>query len=172
MKIFALLALSVLSLAGCETPTPQMGMTPAPQAANTPAGPTHPVTTTRAVQLFDAICGASLVDEFSSAKSKMAANGIAIPSPKGTATVYSATEDVSFHIQKGPGFGNTCSMVWGTGDARSSVLASISAINPFMNSEIGMITRYRNQRRLVLFSGGDSRIGNTSYYNLKLLSDH
>lgn len=169
MKIFVLLAVAAVALAGCETPGATVT---ASAAANKPAGPSHPVTTTRAVQLFDAVCGASLASDFSAAKSKMAANGITIPSPMGTATVYSATEDVSFQISKGPGYGNTCSLVWGTTETKTNVLKSVSTINAFRNSEIGLMTLYRNQRRLVLFSGGTGHIGGTAYYNLKLLSDH
>ena len=161
------------ALSACEAPAAPPVATSQPAATeDTPAGPSHPVTTARAVQLFDTVCGASLGSEFASAKAKMAANGITLPSPLGTATVYSATEDVSFQIQDGPGFGKTCSLVWGTTDARSTVTASVNTINRFQPTALGLAARYRNQDRMVLFDGGRSKIGGTVYYSLKLLSAH
>ena len=171
MRAATFATVAALCLAGCEESTVQAPL-PVAQAASTPAGPMHPVATSRAIQLFDAVCGASLDNDFKSASSLMAANGVAVASPFGTPTVYSATEDVSFQIQDGPGFGKTCSMVWGTQDRLDVVFNTLMAIGKFRPTDIGVMALYRGQQRLVILNDGRQKSGTTTYYNLKLLSDH
>ncbi|MGL4278739.1 MAG: hypothetical protein ACRCS0_00100, partial [Albidovulum sp.] len=84
MSSGALLAAITLALAGCVQTS---GSNP-PSAAVASGNP-RPVATTRAVQLFDAVCGGSLANDFASAKSLMAKHGVTAPSPMGTPTVYS-----------------------------------------------------------------------------------
>jgi hypothetical protein len=167
MKANAWFVAFALALSGCVNTTGS-----APPGSKTEAASSRSVSTARAIQLFDAICGGSLANDFASAKALMAKNGVTVRSPVGTATVYSETENVSFQIQDGPGFGNTCSMVWGTSEARSTVVTAVSKIGPFKSTPLGTATVYRGQRYLVLFGGGSQKTGPVAYYNLKLLSDH
>ena len=162
-----------LALGACEE-APRLSVTPGTvqSGAATIASQNPPVTATRAVALFDAVCGASLKDEFASAAKLAKANGVSVPSPFGTPTIYSGTEDLSFQVQDGPGFGKTCSMVFGSTQPKATVMAGVSQINPFRPSDIGLMALYRDQQRLVLFVDGGSAVGKTHYYNLRLLSDH
>jgi hypothetical protein len=162
--ILALTAAALL--AACVPATAPQSGTPVAAVA---AGTATPVSGARAVALFDAVCGGSLPN-FASATAKMASNGIAAPSPLGTPTVYSATEDVSFQIQDGPGLGKTCSMVFGSPQREAAVLAALTAIGPFKRTAMGTATVYRGGSALVLFSGETQKSGTTSYYNIRMLS--
>ncbi len=169
----ALLVMAALGLAGCDPsaalpvissaasppPCPALGMSAAPA----------PVSITRAVALFDAVCGESLPG-FTNASSIMAANGITVPSPEGSATVYSATQDVSFQIQDGPGQGRTCSMAFGTTDPPHVAAPAFAAFGQFVETPLGLGTIYRNTQAVVLI-GGSSTQGDITYLNLRLLSE-
>jgi hypothetical protein len=114
------------------------------------------------VQLFEAVCGASLPN-FASAPARMAANGITLRSRSGTATMFSATENVSFQIQDGPGFGKGCSMVFMPRDSAANLNRAVAALGP---TQPGVGTRYRGRNVLVLVEaggvGGASRLLMTS----------
>ena len=165
---------AVLILTGCDMPAPQSVVLAEGIAARaTPAAPqnlgTAPISANRALTLFDAVCGAALPG-FAQAPALMAANGITVPSPSGTATVYSATEDVSFQLQDGPGAGRTCSMVFGTTQSAASAASTFSAFGQFVETPLGLGTIYRNTNAVVLI-GGSSTQGPTTYLNLRLLSE-
>lgn len=156
----------MLGLAACVSPETSSS----PAKSETP-GALQPVQTTRAVQLFDTVCGSTLSANFAGAKSAMARVGVTQPSPLGTSTMYSQTEDVSFQIVEGPGLGKTCSMVFGTTQRESAVMAELGNIGPIMQTPMGKAALYRGKKSLMLVSGGDKRVGNTTYFNLRLLSE-
>ena len=159
-----------LALTGCTVPgNPPAalvteGARVAPQTVST-----APISPARALALFDAVCGASLPG-FAQAPALMAANGITVPSPSGTATVYSATEDVSFQVQDGPGAGRTCSMVFGTIQTAEAAATTFAAIGQFVETPLGLGTIYRGTNAVVLI-GGNATQGPTTYLNLRLLSE-
>ncbi len=166
---------AALLLAGCDLPTspPPVVVTEGAASRIAPAAlqtvGTAGISATRALALFDAVCGASLPG-FTRAPALMAANGITVPSPTGTATVYSATEDVSFQVQDGPGAGRTCSMVFGTPHSAANAASTFSAVGQFVETPLGLGTIYRGTNAVVLI-GGSSTQGNTNYLNLRLLSE-
>ncbi len=91
--ITALLAATATLSACVETGTTvTSGTVPAVATATA-----TPITSARAVQVFEAVCGGTLPN-FDAAPRALAANGITAPSPNGTPTRYSATEDLSFQI--------------------------------------------------------------------------
>jgi len=173
-----LAAALTLALAGCDA-APPAATAPAPSAPapsapalSAPAtqgiaNPANAIPATRALQLFDRVCGASLPDDFASAKARIAKEGFTIASPAATGTMYSQREDASFKISDGPGFGNTCSMVFTSTDPQAKVAATLGQIGRFQ----GNMTIYRGQRRLVIFDTPGSANGHI-YYHLALLSDH
>jgi hypothetical protein len=115
----AIIAIATLS-ACVDTPTAAVTTPPGggvPLAGGNPA----PVSTARAVALFDAVCGGTAARNFSGAKQVMAQNGVTAPSPLGTTTMFSTTEDLSFKVAPG----DTCSMVFGTRDSRSTVANAV-----------------------------------------------
>ena len=167
-----LMAIAALALAGCDAP--QGPVVAAPQTDGVAASPSQqtspsPVDVSRALTLFDNICGASLPG-FATAPQRLAANGITVPSPTGTATVYSATEDVSFQVQDGPGAGRTCSMVFGTAQSAATAVNGFAIIGQFVETPLGRGTIYRTTNAVVLI-GGSSTQGRITYFNLRLLSE-
>jgi hypothetical protein len=164
--IIALLAATV-TLAACVQTTTTVTSGAVPAVAT---GTATPISSARAVQVFEAVCGATLPD-FAAAPRAMAANGITAPSPEGTPTIYSATEDLSFQLQAGPGLGRTCSMVFGSKDNEGTVLSALSRFGTFGPTPFGIATTYRGRAALVIFSGAAQRIGTTRYYNVRLLSE-
>jgi hypothetical protein len=96
-----------------------------PVLAQTVPGP-NSVPVARAIQLFDAVCTSTAKRKFNGAKAAMRANGIDTPSPWGTPTIYSATEDLSFNLGK-LGGRMQCSMVFGTTDSRRSFDRALTA---------------------------------------------
>ena len=168
MKNSALiLCLTALWLAGCTVPveTATPAVTPVTPISAAPAQ----ISAARAVALFDAVCGASLPG-FANASALMAANGITMPSPRGTPTMFSLTEDVSFQLQDGPGQGRTCSMVFGTTDAPQQTTATFATMGQFVETPLGPGTIYRNTTAVVLI-GGSTPQGRVTLFNLRLLSD-
>ena len=158
-----------LGLTGCVAPVPPPETDPVVNAVAAPFGNQMPVSVIRAIALFDAVCGATLPG-FNDASQQLVANGITIPSPEGTATLFSATEDVSFQIQDGPGQGRTCSMVFGTPDSPQTVGRGFAGLGQFVETPFGPGTLYRDTDSVVLI-GASSVQGTTTYLNLRLLSE-
>lgn len=159
-----------LALTGCTVPVnpPAVGVAESAQVSSQTVG-IAPISAVRALALFDAVCGASLPG-FAQAPALMTANGITVPSPSGTATVYSATQDVSFQVQDGPGAGRTCSMVFGTTQSAATAADTFSVLGQFVETPLGLGTIYRGTNAVVLI-GGNSTQGPTTYLNLRLLSE-
>lgn len=141
----------------------------APVLAQTVPGP-NAVPVARALQLFDAICAASAKSKFRRAKVAMQVNGVDIPSPWGTPTIYSATEDLSFQV--GPqGSRTQCSMVFGTTDSAKAVARAIAARFGAMQ-EVGGMTATRDPRSgLVVLTNLPSKSGTHTIYHLALLTE-
>ena len=164
-----------LALTGCAFPVnpPAQTVLAAASATSVAVSPqtvgTASISAARALALFDAICGESLPG-FTRAPALMASNGITVPSRSGTATVYSATEDVSFQLQDGPGAGRTCSMVFGTTQSAATAANTFAVIGQFVETPLGLGTIYRGTHAVVLI-GGKSIQGPTTYLNLRLLSE-
>jgi hypothetical protein len=169
----AIVLIAALGLSGCEMSGVQPVVAPAAVPTQSPAliqdATPAPISPIRAVALFDAVCGASLPG-FANALALMTANGIAVPSPDGTATVYSASQDVSFQIQDGPGAGRTCSMVFGTTEPPQAAAVAFASLGQFVETPLGPGTIYRNTQAVVLI-GGSATQGPITYLNLRLLSE-
>ena len=174
MKVYALILLiAALGLTGCDAlPVTVAGPVEIPPAAEDGIG-TTPIGVTRAVALFDSICGASLPD-FTSAVRRMADSGInkgALDAdPHTVPTIYSPTEDVSFQVQDGPGQGRTCSMVFGTTETVQAARAGFSVMGQFVETPLGPGALYRRTQAVVLI-GRNAVQGDTTYLNLRLLSE-
>lgn len=169
MRRAMLVVITGLGLTGCVAPVPLPATAPVDNAIVAPFGSQMPVSVIRAIALFDAVCGATLPG-FSDAPRQLVANGITIPSPEGTATQFSATEDVSFQIQDGPGKGRTCSMVFGTPDSPQTVTRGFAGLGQFVETPLGPGTLYRDTQSVVLI-GASSAQGRITYLNLRLLSE-
>ena len=165
-----LVLFAIFGLAGCDlsAPSTEAPVTPVIAVTAQHVG-TTPISATRALALFDAVCGASL-PSFAQAPALMAVNGITVPSHSGTATVYSPAEDVSFQLQDGPGAGRTCSMVFGTTQSAASAANTFSALGQFVETPFGPGTLYRRSQAVVLI-GRNAVQGDTTYLNLRLLSE-
>ena len=173
---FGILAIAAALLSGCAMP---IGPQPTALAQSGPAQSnaalslqtvgTASISTTRALVLFDAVCGASL-PSFATAPARMAANGVTVPSPSGTGTVFGATEDVSFQIQDGPGAGRTCSMVFGTPQSAATAAETFAAMGQFVETPLGLGTIYRGTDAVVLI-GGTTTQGSVTYLNLRLVAE-
>jgi hypothetical protein len=133
-------------------------------------GTATPLSATRAIQLFESVCGASLPD-FGGATANMAAIGVTVPSPDGTPTIFSQTEDLSFQLQRGRGGDRACSMVFGSRDSDAAIRAALSRIGTFGPPPFGFTARYRGTDAFVVYSGERQRLDDTGYYNLRLLSE-
>ncbi len=120
----------------------------------------------RAVKLFLAVCGATAPRDFAGAQKVMAKYGITAKQPTGT--VFSKTEDLSFKIMDGPGFGKTCSMVFASGDKAATVQAAVPKVGPFRDTAFGLAA-LTPDRHLVIYQ--KSRAGGRTYFNLRLFSD-
>jgi hypothetical protein len=169
MKFTALFSvLATLAVSGCDVPQSPVAKVVVITRQVEPVG-SSPVDLNRAVALFDAVCGATLPG-FANAPARMAANGITVASSQGTASVYSATEDVSFQIQDGPGQGRTCSMVFGTTNPPPNAASALSGLGQFVETPLGPGAIYRNTTAVVLI-GNRSEPGPVTYLNLRLLSE-
>jgi hypothetical protein len=154
---YLLLTALALALSACTTTTAPSPVTaPAPTGGVVPADwNPPPVTPARAVQLFEAVCGASLPN-FASATSRMAANGITLTSAIGTSTRYSATEEVSFKIIDGPGLGKSCSMVFQTSGSPASLRSAVNALGPSADTAMGRAILYRGRNVIVTLEPASS----------------
>jgi hypothetical protein len=172
MKVYSLICLlGAMGLMGCDAPAsgaaqPIAVVTTAPAA---PAIYNAPISVTRAVALFDAICGASL-PRFEGAGPLMGRNGINQSEGDDGLTLFSPTEDVSFQVQEGPGQGRTCSMVFGTTETVQAARTGFSVLGQFVETPLGPGTLYRNSQAVVLI-GRNAVQGDTTYLNLRLLSE-
>lgn len=168
--IFAALAL----LAGCTTETAPTGAVQGAPATPATTGTgvarnAKPVTPARARALFDAICAASLNGDFATAPERLRANGFTRTSPLGSGTIYSQTENASFQIKDGPGFGKTCSMVVASQSQPATMRAALM-VGKTMDTPFGLAGLYPNTGALVV-EGTVKRDGGLTYFNYRLLSD-
>lgn len=100
----------------------------------------------------------------------MATHGVSIPSALDTPTTFSATQNVSFRIQDGPGLGRTRSMVFGMPATPLTAARTFAPPGPFVETPRGPGTLYRGS--LVDVLTGQTRIKQTTtYFNLRLVSD-
>jgi hypothetical protein len=154
------LILATLALTACQFSKPQVAPPPPPPTTATLSA----ITATRALQLFDATCGAALPN-FGTIDGTLRTNGITGPNQT------SLTEDVSVRIQDGPADGKTCAMTFGTTDAPPAVLATFSTLGTFRQTPLGTASKYRGRNAIVIYSGETRRIGTTGYYAIRLLSE-
>ena len=156
---------AMLVLSACQFSKPSVAPPP-PALVAAPVAPTAPaaITAPRALQLFDATCGAAL-PAFGTIDAALRTNGITGPNQT------SLTEDVSVRIQDGPADGKTCAMTFGTTDAAPAVLAAFSTLGAFKDTPIGTATKYRGRNAIVLYAGESRRIGTTGYFTIRLLSE-
>lgn len=139
------------------------------QGASVPGPGAVPVD--RAIQLFDAICSATLGKKFRGAERAMKANGISVPSPMGTPTIYSATEDLSFQIDKAGLSFVQCSMVFGTTDSKRAVQAAFKArFGPFKEAGGMSGTRHPKTGAVVMTNPPD-RNGSHTIFHLVMLAE-
>lgn len=129
------------------------------------------VSAERAKVIIDRICGASLPD-FKTASKPMAANGFTQPSPLGTPTVYSTTEDASVQIMDGPGLGKTCSVVIGTKDSPEAVRRAVLGTEQFTTgtSAPGVSALYKS-RKVLITSLPPMNTDGVTYMGFKMLSE-
>lgn len=167
MRLRLLPLLLGLALGACVAPTTTVTTRPVSAVER---GTATPLSAARAIQLFETVCGASLPD-FASATANMAAIGVTVPSPTGTPTIFSQTEDLSFQLQRGRGGDRACSMVFGSRDSDAAVRAALARIGSFGPPPFGFTAKYRNTNAFVVYSGEQQRLDDTAYYNLRLLSD-
>jgi hypothetical protein len=155
------LILATLALSACQFSKPYVAPPPVPVAAPTAPGA---ITATRALQLFEATCGASLPN-FGTIDAALRMNGIIGPNQS------SLTEDVSVRIQDGPADGKTCAMTFGTLDAAPTVQAAFGSLGAFKETPLGTAAKYRGRNAIVITSGETGRIGTTAYFTIRLLSE-
>lgn len=172
MKLLGvILGFAALGLTACAAPTAGVAPVPVPVPA-APAAPaidSAPISVTRAVALFDNICGASLPD-FTSAARRMAENGINQMTSDRIPTLFSQTEEVSFQLQLGPGPSRICSMVFGTTETAQAARAGFAVTGQFFDTPVGPGAVYRGTHAITLI-GGTALQGTTTYLNLRLLSE-
>ncbi len=154
--------IATLALSACQFSKPQLAAPPPPPIA-TPTAPAA-ITATRALQLFDATCGASLPN-FGTIDAALRQSGII------GANQSSLTEDVSVRIQDGPADGKTCAMTFGTTDQGPAVLAAFTTLGAFQQTPLGTASKYRGRNAIVILSGETRRIGATGYHTVRLLSE-
>jgi hypothetical protein len=162
----AYLTLSLL-LGACVAPTTTVTTTR--QISAVEAGTSTNVSAARAVAAFDAVCGASLPN-FAGAEANMRSIGVTIPSPDGTPTIYSQTEDLSFQLQNPPGGGRACSMVFGSSDSPNTVGAAFASMGTIVPSPYGPAAVYRGTSAVVVFSDQQTQRNGRRYYNLRMFS--
>jgi hypothetical protein len=128
------------------------------------------VSSKRAVAMFRDVCGTTAAGHFAGARQRMKAYNVTAPSPQGTSTLFSTTEDVSFKITDGPGFGKTCSIVYGSKDTPKIVAETyVANFGASEQSPFGLTAFDRTHKRLVII-GATSRSQDGIFYNLKMFS--
>ncbi len=153
---------ATFALSACQFSKPYVAPPP-PSPVATQVAPTA-ITATRALQLFDATCGASL-PAFGTIDTVLRTNGII------GANQTSLTEDVSVRVQDGPADGKTCAMTFGTTDAAAGVQATFGALGTFKATPLGTAAKYRGRNAIVIASGETGRIGAVGYHTIRLLSE-
>jgi hypothetical protein len=156
------LILAALALSACQFVKPQLAAPP-PALVAAPTAPAA-ITAARALQLFDATCGAALPN-FGTIDTALRASGIS------GSNQTSPTEDVSVRLQDGPGDGKTCAITFGTTDPEPAVRAAFGALGTFQQTPLGVAAKYRGRNAIVIYSGETRRIGATGYFTLRLLSE-
>ena len=122
----------------------------------------------QAVGFFDSVCGGSLPD-FDSAQNRMASAGYTVDAATGT--VFSATYESSFKVLDGPGFGRTCSFVFGSAERPNQVNSVIeAAFGPIRVTPLGRAVGYQNGRTIIIINE-PRRAGGFNYYNLRMWSE-
>ena len=143
-----------------------IGLCTTPAAAQIDPASLPPVSSARAVSLFEAICADSL-PAFATVRDRLSAN--AFTHVADTGTVYSTQENASFKIADGPDGQDTCSMVFATKDDTETFVRAIFALGEFQNTQLGLAARYRNT--LVIVGGQPTTVGDITYHNLRILSE-
>jgi hypothetical protein len=163
-----------LTLGGCQLTKPRLDAPPplapanpvalvAPQSAS-PA----PIGASRALALLDGVCGAAL-PKFGTIDATMRANGITQATE--ATTMRSATEEVSFRLQDGPGDGKTCAMTFASSDGAEAVKAAFTSLGAFKQTPLGLATKYRGRPAIFIYDGPAQQIGPLQYYAVRLLSE-
>ncbi|MFV0385794.1 hypothetical protein [Paracoccus sp. (in: a-proteobacteria)] len=176
IKFISIAAAGSLFLAACA-PEGSTGQTSALAAgsaaatANFNPAESAPVSAARAKALFEGVCAASLPN-FKSAPNTMRAMGFTRPSPMGTATIYSASENASVQIIDGPGLGKTCSLVVGSKDSpdalRNAVLGPKQMKGTPFGGEYGALYQMRN---VLIMSEPPLSSDGLTYMTFKMLSE-
>ncbi len=165
------------ALSGCQLTKPRVDSPPTFTPANPVAGAAAPlaqpvaplpVTAARAVALLDAVCGASL-PKFGTIDATLRANGFAMA--PGTTALRSATEEVSFRLQDGPGDGKTCAMIFAASDGPDAVKAAFETLGAFKQTPLGLATKYRGRAAILIYDGPGQQIAAVQYYTVRLLSE-
>jgi hypothetical protein len=165
-----------MALSACQLSKPRVDappiLTPAnpvsgAPAAVQPASPA-PVAASRAVALLDAVCGASLPN-FGTVDATARASGFAAAT--GANTLQSASEDVSFRLQDGPGDGKTCAMTFASADGPDAVKTAFASLGAFKETPLGLATKYRRRAAIFIYDGPGQQVGGAQYYTVRLLSE-
>lgn len=165
--LIALLAAVVLSACAPTSTTTINGVTVDPSISDAGRGAAA-LPATEAARLFDTVCGGTLPN-FAGAQRRMASAGFTINASTGTR--YHGAYDASMRILDGPGFGQTCSMVFVSGGSTNSVYQALQAgLGPMTDSPIGRAIAYRNGRTIILLAE-PRRLNGQTYYNLRMWSE-
>lgn len=128
----------------------------------------QPVQVSRAVSVFNDVCGASLPN-FNRAPQRMARHGLT--NRAATGTVFSPKENMSVKVLPGPGIGKTCSLVFASTAPPPAALKTLqAAYGPLVSSPLGLAAPYPGRRTVVLFVAARSE-AKLHHYNLRLLSE-
>ena len=100
----------------------------------------QPIPTTRAMQIFDAVCSANVAKQFVGAKTAMTANGITI---KDNGTIYGTVEHVSMKVSK-PAQVSDCTLVWRSSESSRKVLSQLKAVG-IVPTPKGQLSEYNGQ---------------------------
>lgn len=155
--------LALVLAAGVAACTPVSGIA---TTANPRVGE-GPVPSSRALALFDEVCGASLPD-FRSAERRLAANGFTDRATSGT--IFSPAENASFRVADSVTFGPTCSFVFASQEPPDQVFETFAALGTPTPSALGVTGLYRDREAIVLYSPPTQR-GPLVYYNLRLTAE-
>ncbi len=170
MKRSALPILFAVALAACQ-PAPATAPVPADDKSAIAQRPTLDVqvSTKRAIQLFDAICGATLDDRYVSARARMAQNGVSLVVPDAP-NIFSKRENLSFVIERPGKPGAKCQMVWGNFEPRAQVLSGVGAINPLKPAGGALLTNYRETGKILVLTDGIKMSNGAQLYRLTLFA--
>jgi hypothetical protein len=160
-------ALSACQLSKPRVDTPPVLAPANPAALAAPIAPA-PVSSTRAVGLLDAVCGASL-PKFGTIDAAARASGFAATT--GGNTLRSANEEVSFRLNDGPGDGKTCAMTFASPDGPDAVKAAFTTLGAFKDTPLGLATKYRGRAAIFIYDGPGQQVAGLQYYTVRLLSE-